>query len=67
MKRDAFDALLKRREELESKHRAACERLEEEGPEYAAWNYRTCARLYDQIQALQEQIDDEIAAERAAE
>lgn len=67
MTREQFDALLKRRDELEREHTLACEILEEEGPSQAHYNHRRCVRLYDQIATLQAQIDDAIAAEDAAE
>lgn len=67
MTRDAFEALLVRRDELVREHTTACEILEEEGPTQAYHNHRKCAQLYDQVHAIQEQIDAEIAAERAAD
>ncbi len=59
-----FDALLARRDELQRKHERACAVLEEEPH---PMNHRKCVRLYDELAALQQQIDDELAAERAAE
>jgi hypothetical protein len=67
MTRDAFEALLTRRDELTREHTTACEILEEEGPEHAHHNYREAARLYDEVRAVQEQIDAALAEERAAE
>lgn len=65
--REAFDALLARRDDLERQHTTACAILEEEGPQYAAWNHRKCAKLHDQLTKVQAEIDAAIAAERAAE
>lgn len=60
-----FDALLARRDDLQRQHERACQILEEEPRSH--YQYRRCTRLYDELAALQKQIDDEIAAERAAE
>lgn len=67
MTREAFDALLVRRDELQSAHESACAILEEEGSRYAHLNRRNCARAYEELAKVQRQIDDELAAERAAE
>jgi hypothetical protein len=65
---DAFEALLTRRDELQRQHELACAVLEEEGcGKYATRNYQKVARLYDELTAVQKQIDDELAAERAKE
>jgi hypothetical protein len=67
MTREQFDALLERRDELQAAHERACEILAEEDTRYARENHRECARRYDALLAVQEQIDAEIAAERAEE
>lgn len=64
MKSDDFDALLARRDDLQRQHERACQ-INEEEP--CPGNLRRCARLYDELAAVQEQIDAELAAERAAE
>lgn len=61
---DAFDALLARHSELQRQHELACECLAEEPGRY---RYQRCVRLYDEMTALQEQIDASIEAERARE
>jgi hypothetical protein len=63
MTTEEFDALLARRDDLQRQHRLACEVLEEEP---CPGNHRRCSRLYDELATVQKQIDDEIAAERAA-
>ena len=67
MTREQFDALLERRDELQAAHERACAILAEEGTRYARENHRECARCYAALEAVQEQIDAEIAAERADE
>ncbi len=64
MNRDDFDALLARRDDLQRRHEQACQ-INEEEP--CPGNLRRCGRLYDQLAAVQEQIDAELEAERAAE
>lgn len=65
--REEFDALLARRDELQKKHETACLILEEDGAHCAHANYRKCVRLYDELAAVQQKIDDAIAAETAEE
>lgn len=60
---DEFETLLKRRDEKRSEHESACAVLEEDGHPS---NHRRCVRLYDELQALQAQIDDELAREAAS-
>lgn len=67
MTREQFDALLTRRDELQAAHERACEILAEDDTRYARENHRECARRYAALEAVQEQIDAEIAAERAEE
>lgn len=64
MNRTDFDALLARRDELQRRHELACEILSEEPH---PMNHRKCVKLYDELAAVQRQIDDELAAERAQE
>lgn len=61
---DAFETLLKLRDEKRREHERACAVLEEEGHPL---NHKRCVRLYDELVALQEQIDDELAREAASE
>lgn len=61
MNRDDFEALLHRRDELARKHQRACGILEEEPHPI---NHGRCVRLYDELTKLQQQIDDELAAEQ---
>lgn len=61
---DEFETLLKRRDEKQREHESACAVLAEEPH---PMNHRRCVRLYDELAALQEQIDDELASERASE
>lgn len=67
MTRDEFTRLLARRDELQRDHELACAILEEQGPSQAHYNYRECVRRYDRLAAVQQQIDDALEAERAAE
>lgn len=67
MTREQFEALLARRDAIQREHETACAILEEEGADGAAHNYRRCARLYEQLARVQEQIDAEVDAERRAE
>lgn len=67
MTREQFDALLVRREELESEHATACAILEEEGPDPNGVLYGRCRALYTELAHVQEEIDAELEAERAAE
>jgi hypothetical protein len=60
---DEFETLLKRRDEKRREHDRACAALEEEPHPF---NHRRCVRLYDEIEALQEQIDAELAKEAAS-
>jgi hypothetical protein len=62
MTSEAFDILLVRRDELARKHERACAMLEEEPHPI---NHKRCARLYDELEAVQKQIDAAIAEERA--
>jgi len=63
MTKEAFSALLVRRDELQADHERACAVLEENPHPF---NHKKCVRLYDELAAVQQRIDDEIAAERAA-
>jgi hypothetical protein len=58
-----FDALLARREELRADHERACAILVEEGSTHE--NLRECARRYNELTAVQAQIDAQLEAERA--
>jgi hypothetical protein len=60
---DEFETLLKRRDEKQREHDRACEILAEEPHPF---NHKRCVRLYDEIAALQEQIDQELAREAAS-
>jgi hypothetical protein len=62
MTSEAFEVLLVRRDELARKHERACAMLEEEPHPL---NHRKCVRLYDELEAVQKQIDAAIAEERA--
>lgn len=62
MTSEAFDILLVRRDEIARKHERACAVLEEEPHPL---NHRKCVRLYDELAALQAEIDAAIAEERA--
>ena len=64
MNREAFDALLARRDDLQRQHELACAVL---GEEPCPGNLKRCARVYDELAAVQKQIDDELAAARAKE
>lgn len=64
MTRQQFEALLTRRDEIQRSHERACAVLEEEPHPF---NHKKCVRLYDELAAVQKQIDDELEAERAAE
>lgn len=61
MTREDFDILLHRRDELMRKHQRACAILEEEPHPL---NHQRCVRLFDELAAVQKQIDDELAAEQ---
>lgn len=65
MTREAFEALLTRRDELQRQHERACAILEEAPRDH--YQFKRCCRLYDELAAVQKQIDDELAAERAQE
>lgn len=67
MTREAFDALLARRDELTADHERACAILEEEGSRFAYANRKECARRYDALAKVQAQIDAELEVERALE
>lgn len=60
---DEFETLLKRRDEKQREHESACAVLAEESHPL---NHRRCVRLYDELQALQAEIDDELAREAAS-
>jgi hypothetical protein len=60
---DEFETLLKRRDEKQREHDRACAILEEEPHPI---NHKRCTKLYDEIAALQEQIDAELAREAAS-
>jgi len=62
MTSEAFEVLLVRRDELARKHERACALLEEDPHPL---NHRKCVRLYDELEAVQQQIDAAIAEERA--
>lgn len=63
MNLDEFETLIKRRDEKRREHESACAVLEEEPHPI---NHKRCVRLYDEIAALQEQIDAELAREAAS-
>jgi hypothetical protein len=60
---DEFETLLKRRDEKQREHDRACAILEEEPHPF---NHKRCVKLYDEVQALQSQIDEELAREAAS-
>lgn len=64
---EQFEALLVRRDELENEHTTACAILSEEGADRNGILYQRCLRLHAEITEVQEQIDAELEAERAAE
>lgn len=65
MKRDVeLDALVRRRDEVQAEHEAAVIKLETEGPDRALANRRECNRLYDDLAAVQKQIDARLARGR---
>lgn len=59
-----LDALLRRRDELDSEHGAAVVKLENEGPDRAHVNRPVCNRLYDELAAVQKEIDARLERER---
>lgn len=63
---DEFETLLKRRDEKQREHTRVCEALAEEGDDRNGNVYRRCVRLFGELEALQTQIDDELAREAAS-
>lgn len=63
--RDEFRALIARRDELSLRHERAVLLLEEQGPDGAHVNRRKCAKLYDELEAIQRRIDSSLAEMRS--
>ena len=66
MTNEQFDVLLKRRDELSRRHEIACAILYE-GECNKQMQYRQCVQLHDELAALQQKIDDELADEQGRE
>ncbi len=58
------DALVRRRDELQAEHEAAVIKLETEGLDRAHVNRPECNRLYDELAAVQREIDAMLERER---
>ncbi len=63
--RSELDGLIVQRDEVSARHALAVALLEEQGPDHAIDNRRKCARLYDELVAVQRRIDDYLSAERS--